>query len=241
MVHFMSMQRLLVSQVGPYTVRVDALVGEGGFASIYRVQDQTTTQVHARTLGGRQVKPRHRQGLTVKHAAPNQVRHHTMTALDHLNGGARPCCHTDGMRLQLLQDYHAHKVYTPCELLFTTISTVEGQKMASYELELTRTPLRIVQMYALKHARMGGNPEAIADVKNEVDVMKAVRGHPHMLTLRAVVMQGPPGAEVRVIAPSTPDLPFQGFCSCGVAGGLRVITRYPDHVAERMSAVVAAC
>ena len=54
------------------------------------------------------------------------------------------------------------------------------------------------QMYALKHARMGGNPEAIADVKNEVDVMKAVRGAPHVLTLRAVVMQGPPGAEVRV-------------------------------------------
>ncbi len=58
--------------------------------------------------------------------------------------------------------------------------------------------LRIAQMYALKHARMGGNPEAIADVKNEVDVMKAVRGHPHVLTLRAVVMQGPPGGEVRV-------------------------------------------
>ena len=57
-------------------------------------------------------------------------------------------------------------------------------------------------MYALKHARMGGNPEAIADVKNEVDVMKAVRGHPHVLTLRAVVMQGPPGGEVRVVVPS---------------------------------------
>ncbi len=39
------MQHLLASQVGPYTVRVDALVGEGGFASIYRAQDQTTTQV----------------------------------------------------------------------------------------------------------------------------------------------------------------------------------------------------
>ena len=52
-------------------------------------------------------------------------------------------------------------------------------------------------MYALKHARMGGNPDAIENIKNEVDVMKAIRGHPHVLTLRAVVMQGPPGAEVR--------------------------------------------
>ena len=52
------------------------------------------------------------------------------------------------------------------------------------------------QAYALKHARMGGNPEAIADVMNEVDVMKAVRGHPNVLTLRAVVMTGDPGAEV---------------------------------------------
>ena len=26
-------------------MRVDALIGEGGFSSIYRVQDQTTTQV----------------------------------------------------------------------------------------------------------------------------------------------------------------------------------------------------
>ena len=33
------------SQVGPYTVRVDAVIGEGGFATIYRVQDQTTSQV----------------------------------------------------------------------------------------------------------------------------------------------------------------------------------------------------
>ena len=52
-------------------------------------------------------------------------------------------------------------------------------------------------MYALKHARMGGNPEAIENVQNEVDVMKAIRGHPHVLTLRAVVSQGPTGAEVR--------------------------------------------
>ena len=59
------------------------------------------------------------------------------------------------------------------------------------------------QMYALKHARMGGNPEAIADVKNEVDVMKAVRGNPNVLTLRAVVMQGPPGGEVRVLLATT--------------------------------------
>ena len=29
-------------------MRVDALIGEGGFASIYRVQDQTTTQVRPR-------------------------------------------------------------------------------------------------------------------------------------------------------------------------------------------------
>ena len=66
--------------------------------------------------------------------------------------------------------------------------------------------LRTVQMYALKHARMGGNPEAIADVKNEVDVMKAVRGAPHVLTLRAVVMQGPPGGEARLLARPSPRL-----------------------------------
>lgn len=53
-------------------------------------------------------------------------------------------------------------------------------------------------MYALKHARMGGNRDAIADVANEVDVMKAVRGHPNVLTLRALAMNGPQGAEVRV-------------------------------------------
>ena len=67
------------------------------------------------------------------------------------------------------------------------------------ELKPDNSPCPVMpQMYALKHARMGGNPEAIADVKNEVDVMKAVRGHPNVLTLRAVVMQGPPGGEVRV-------------------------------------------
>jgi hypothetical protein len=54
----------------------------------------------------------------------------------------------------------------------------------------------------MKHARMGGNPEAIENIKNEVEVMKAIRGHPHVLTLRAVVMQGPPGAEVTGSQPS---------------------------------------
>lgn len=60
-------------------------------------------------------------------------------------------------------------------------------------------------MYALKHVRMGGNPGAIADIKNEVDVMKAVRGHPCVLTLRAVVLNGPPGAEVRAVMNSAPS------------------------------------
>ncbi len=32
---------------------------------------------------------------------------------------------------------------------------------------------------------------------DEVDIMMAIWGHRHALTLRAVVMQGPPGAEVR--------------------------------------------
>ncbi len=33
---------VFLAQVGPYSVRVDALLAEGGFASVYRVQDATT-------------------------------------------------------------------------------------------------------------------------------------------------------------------------------------------------------
>lgn len=51
----LAMCRLTVSmaaalyQVGSYSVRVEALLGEGGFASVYRVQDVTTQKVQLRT------------------------------------------------------------------------------------------------------------------------------------------------------------------------------------------------
>lgn len=38
-------QDVFLAQVGPYSVRVDALLAEGGFASVYRVQDATTQKV----------------------------------------------------------------------------------------------------------------------------------------------------------------------------------------------------
>ena len=52
---------------------------------------------------------------------------------------------------------------------------------------------------ALKHVRLAGDPDAAADCRNEVAVMWALRGHPHILTLRAATGGGvdavisPPG------------------------------------------------
>lgn len=46
-------------------------------------------------------------------------------------------------------------------------------------------------MLALKHARLGGDFEAIAHVKKEVAIMKALRGSPNILTLRSVAFAGP--------------------------------------------------
>ncbi|KAK9816438.1 hypothetical protein WJX72_000236 [[Myrmecia] bisecta] len=81
-------------KVGPYTVRVEALLGEGGFASIYRVRDNSTSAA-----------------------------------------------------------------------------------------------------YALKHMRLNGDREAIADCYTEVETMKKLRGSACILTMRAVAFAGPKGAE----------------------------------------------
>lgn len=36
---------VVTMQIGPYSVQVDALIAEGGFASVYRVTDPTTRKV----------------------------------------------------------------------------------------------------------------------------------------------------------------------------------------------------
>lgn len=51
------------------------------------------------------------------------------------------------------------------------------------------------KMLALKHARMGGDPEAIAHVKKEVAIMKVLRGGANILTLRSVAFSGPTNQE----------------------------------------------
>ncbi len=51
------------------------------------------------------------------------------------------------------------------------------------------------QMLALKHARLGGHSEAVAHVKKEVAIMKALRGSPNILTLRSVAFSGPTDQE----------------------------------------------
>lgn len=49
--------------------------------------------------------------------------------------------------------------------------------------------------YALKHVRTNGDADAIADVRNEVAVMKQLRGHPNILTLHAWAFSGTQGPE----------------------------------------------
>lgn len=49
--------------------------------------------------------------------------------------------------------------------------------------------------YALKHMRLMGEGEALADCHAEIDSLQQLRGLPHILTLKAVVMTGPKGAE----------------------------------------------
>ena len=71
--------------MGPYTVRVDALIGEGGFASIYRVQDQTTTQVRL-PLGG-DAQEATGEDLTANCGAPHP--HYSVAALDFDRLGSR--------------------------------------------------------------------------------------------------------------------------------------------------------
>lgn len=46
-------------------------------------------------------------------------------------------------------------------------------------------------VFALKHVRMNGDPDAIEDVHNEVAVMKQLKGHPNILALQAVAFGGP--------------------------------------------------
>lgn len=48
-----------------------------------------------------------------------------------------------------------------------------------------------MQMLALKHARMGGDPEAVAHVKKEIAIMKVLRGGDNIMTLRSVAFTGP--------------------------------------------------
>lgn len=50
-------------------------------------------------------------------------------------------------------------------------------------------------VFALKHVRMAGDADAVADVRNEVAVMQQLKGHPNVLALQAVAYVGP---EVRV-------------------------------------------
>ena len=50
--------------------------------------------------------------------------------------------------------------------------------------------------YALKHIRLAGEADARSDCDTEVETMKRLRGHPNILTLRAVAYAGPKGAEV---------------------------------------------
>ena len=49
--------------------------------------------------------------------------------------------------------------------------------------------------YALKHMRLMGEGEALADCHAEIDTLQQLRGLPHILNLKAVVMTGPKGAE----------------------------------------------
>jgi len=50
-------------------------------------------------------------------------------------------------------------------------------------------------VYALKHMRLAGEADARTDCETEVETMKRLRGHPNILTLRAVAYAGPKGAE----------------------------------------------
>jgi hypothetical protein len=46
-------------------------------------------------------------------------------------------------------------------------------------------------MLALKHARMGSNPDAVAHIKKEIAIMKVLRGGDNIMTLRSVAFTGP--------------------------------------------------
>lgn len=50
-------------------------------------------------------------------------------------------------------------------------------------------------LFALKHLRLNGNAETIADVQHEAKTMAKLRGHPNILRLHAVAFAGPRGAE----------------------------------------------
>lgn len=98
-------------------MRVEALLGEGGFASVYRVQDVTTQKV----------------------------------------GGLASVC------------------YMACWSSLASSTDASGY----------------LQMLALKHSRMGADPEAVAHVKKEIAIMKVLRSGDNILTLRSVAFTGP--------------------------------------------------
>lgn len=68
-------------------------------------------------------------------------------------------------------------------------------------------------MLALKHARMGGDPEAIAHVKKEVAIMKVLRGGANILTLRSVAFSGPTNQAGDAITAESPVTQSSGRLS----------------------------
>jgi AP2-associated kinase len=51
------------------------------------------------------------------------------------------------------------------------------------------------KVFAMKHLRLAGNPEASLEVQLEAKTMAKLRGHPNILYLHAVAFAGPKGAE----------------------------------------------
>ncbi len=50
-------------------------------------------------------------------------------------------------------------------------------------------------VYALKHMRLNGDKEAIADCQTEIDTLKRLRANSHVLTLHATAFAGLKGQE----------------------------------------------
>ena len=67
-------------------------------------------------------------------------------------------------------------------------------------------------MLALKHARMGGDPDAVAHVKKEIAIMKVLRGGDNIMTLRSVAFTGPTD---QVRARGWAATPAESVCASG--------------------------